>query len=355
MYLQINHVSKAFTQQAVLKDISFGVQEGSLTALLGPSGSGKTTLLRILAGLETATGGHVQIAGQTIDQVPPQSRQIGFVFQNYALFRYLTVAQNIAFGLQTQRRPKREIKERVTELLTLTGLTPLADRYPDQLSGGQKQRVAFARAIAPEPKVLFLDEPFAALDKQIRQELRGWLKQLIHKIGITSIFVTHDHEEAIETADEIVVMSDGEIKQIGTPTEIYNQPNCQFVAEFIGHSSTLKSPKLAGFTLPTTPFLAHIRPERVHVYKKSEQAHQSGALQEAVVKNVTFKGATTTVELALGNQSLLANRSVLQPNLVIGETVSVLIEQLTIFHDGINQLVYNRAPAEKKLRTLASL
>ncbi|EEI72483.1 sulfate ABC transporter, ATP-binding protein [Lentilactobacillus hilgardii ATCC 27305] len=347
MYIQINHISKAFQKkgQNVLHDISFGVKKGSLTALLGPSGSGKTTLLRILAGLETATSGNASIDGHAIESVAPQNRGIGFVFQNYALFRYLNVYQNIAFGLKTQHQPANEIKKRVTELLKLTGLTDLENRYPNQLSGGQKQRVAFARAIAPHPKVLFLDEPFAALDKQIRQELRIWLKRLIHQLGITSIFVTHDHEEAIETADEIVVMNEGYVKQIGTPNEIYNQPNCQFVAEFIGRSSVLSSPNLAGFMLPEKPFVTQIRPERVQVLKKDESTTTPGTLESATVKDVVFRGATTTVTLDLHGQSLLANRSSLKPGLVIGEHVSVLIEQLVLFKQDTSTLKKNQSPA----------
>lgn len=346
MYIQIDHICKTFQKkgQNVLHDINFGVQKGHLTALLGPSGSGKTTLLRILAGLETATSGSASIDGQSIEAIAPQDRGIGFVFQNYALFRYLTVYQNVAFGLKTQHRPAAEIKKRVNELLKLTGLADLANRYPDQLSGGQKQRVAFARAIAPHPKVLFLDEPFAALDKQIRQELRLWLKRLVHQLGITSIFVTHDHEEAIETADEIVVMNEGTVKQIGTPNEIYNQPNCEFVARFIGHSSLLNSPDLAGFMLPEKPFVTQIRPERVQVFKKGEAPTTAGTLATVTVKNVVFRGATTTVTLDLNGQSLLANRSALQPGLIIGESVSVLIEQLVLFKNGVSTIKKHQVP-----------
>lgn len=355
MYIQINHISKAFQKegQNVLHDISFGVQKGSLTALLGPSGSGKTTLLRILAGLETATAGSASIDGQAIESVAPQDRGIGFVFQNYALFRYLTVYQNIAFGLKTHHRPAGEIKQRVTDLLSLTGLSELANRYPDQLSGGQKQRVAFARAIAPHPKVLFLDEPFAALDKQIRQELRSWLKQLIHHLGITSIFVTHDHEEAIETADEIVVMNQGRVQQIGTPTDIYNQPSCQFVAEFIGHASILTSPDLNGFALPEKPFTVQVRPERVQIFKKTEQPTDTAHLTTATVQDVIFRGATMTVKLDLNGQPLLANRSALQPGLVIGERVSILIEQLVVFKHGTGILEKNQLPTTTPLKSYA--
>lgn len=336
MYLEIKKIAKNFKQQTVLKDISFGVKAGSLTALLGPSGSGKTTLLRILAGLETPTTGEVAIAGQVINHVKPQNRGIGFVFQNYALFRYLTVYDNIAFGLRTQHWSEAKIAERVTHLLAVTGLTALAQRFPNQLSGGQKQRVAFVRAIAPNPKVLFLDEPFAALDTQIRQELRGWLKQVIHQMGITSIFVTHDHTEAIEIADEIVVMNDGQVEQIGTPAEVYNQPASQFVAEFIGHSSLLKSPQLTGYHLPPAPYDVQIRPEQVTIFKKNESP-VTGPTQTAVVKHVTFCGALINVELDLNGQCLFATRQAQQAPLFTGETVQLSINRLVVFKDQVGQ------------------
>ncbi|WP_057904907.1 ABC transporter ATP-binding protein [Loigolactobacillus bifermentans] len=333
MYLEINQIAKNFKQQTVLKEISFGVKAGSLTALLGPSGSGKTTLLRILAGLETPTTGDVAIDGQVINRVKPQDRGIGFVFQNYALFRYLTVYDNIAFGLRTQHWSEDKIKARVDQLLAVTGLTALAQRYPNQLSGGQKQRVAFVRAIAPNPKVLFLDEPFAALDTQIRQELRGWLKQVIHQMGITSIFVTHDHTEAIEIADEIVVMNDGRVEQIGTPADVYNQPASQFVAEFIGHSSLLESPQLAGYQLPTAPYQVQIRPEQVAIFKKNEPT--ALPTQTATVKHVTFCGALINVELDLNGQRLFATRQAQQAPLLIGETVQLTINRLVLFKDNV--------------------
>lgn len=336
MYLEINQIAKNFKQQNVLKEISFGVKAGSLTALLGPSGSGKTTLLRILAGLETPTTGEVAIDGQVINHVKPQDRGIGFVFQNYALFRYLTVYDNIAFGLRTQHWPEAKIQERVNHLLAVTGLTALAQRYPNQLSGGQKQRVAFVRAIAPNPKVLFLDEPFAALDTQIRQELRGWLKQVIHQMGITSIFVTHDHTEAIEIADEIVVMNDGRVEQIGTPAEVYNRPASQFVAEFIGHSSLLESPQLTGYQLPQAPYQVQVRPEQVTIFKKNE-GQASLPTEVATVKHVTFCGALINVELDLNGQRLFATRQAQQAPLLIGETVQLTINRLVLFKDNVGQ------------------
>ncbi|MFC6169883.1 sulfate/molybdate ABC transporter ATP-binding protein [Loigolactobacillus jiayinensis] len=346
MYIEFKGITKQFQQRQVLNDINFGVKEGSITALLGPSGSGKTTILRILAGLETATKGSVSVAGQVVDELAPQARGIGFGFQNYALFRYLTVYENIAFGLKTQHWPATKIKQRVTELLALTELTALAQHYPQQLSGGQKQRVAFARAIAPHPKVLLLDEPFAALDTQIRRELRSWLKQLIHRVGITSIFVTHDHEEAIETADEIVVINQGAIEQIGAPTTIYNQPTSLFVAQFIGHSSQLLSPNLQGFKLPVRQsFKAYIRPEQVQVFRQNEQPPTTGTLERAFVVNTTFSGAVVSVALKWHGQALMANRSPLQAPLHHGEAVLIFIQQALIFTDGKSELQRNLQPA----------
>ena len=201
-YVELKGVNKSFGDFKASKDISFGIQKGRLIGLLGPSGSGKTTILRMLAGLETADSGDIIIDGKVVNDVPASQRGIGFVFQNYALFRYMTVWDNIAFGLQVQKWPKEKIRARVEEMLELVGLSQFAKRFPNQLSGGQRQRVAFARALAPNPQLLLLDEPFAAVDAKVRKELRSWLRQMISTVGVTSIFVTHDQDEAIEVADE---------------------------------------------------------------------------------------------------------------------------------------------------------
>ena len=195
MYVEMKHINKNFGDYEAAKDINFGIEKGKLVALLGPSGSGKTTILRMIAGLETQDSGDLVIEGTVVNDIPAGKRGIGFVFQNYALFRYMTVQQNIAFGLEVQKKPKQEIAARVEELIRLVGLEGMEKRYPDQLSGGQRQRVAFARALAPNPQLLLLDEPFAAIDAKVRKELRAWLKQMIAKVGITSIFVTHDQDE----------------------------------------------------------------------------------------------------------------------------------------------------------------
>jgi sulfate transport system ATP-binding protein len=241
MSITIQNVSKTFGAFKALQNVNLKVASGSLTALLGPSGSGKTTLLRIVAGLESvdeASGGEIHFDNEQVTANPVNRRKVGFVFQHYALFRHMTVFENIAFGLtvkpRQERLPKAEIKERVFELLKLIQLEQLADRFPSQLSGGQRQRVALARALAIQPKVLLLDEPFGALDAQVRTELRRWLRHLHDTIHVTSLFVTHDQEEALEVADSIVVMNKGQIEQVGAPNEVFQNPATEFVMKFLG-------------------------------------------------------------------------------------------------------------------------
>ncbi|MCI9313520.1 MAG: ATP-binding cassette domain-containing protein [Lachnospiraceae bacterium] len=233
MYLEMKNIYKTFDGFHASNDVNFSVKKGDLAALLGPSGSGKTTILRMIAGLDTPDSGDIIIDNTRVNSLPGNKRGIGFVFQNYALFRYMTVADNIAFGLEVQKKSKAEIRERVEELLELISMKDLGKRYPHQLSGGQRQRVAFARALAPNPLLLLLDEPFAAIDAKVRRELRTWLKDMIGKVGITSIFVTHDQEEAMEVADTIIVTNQGRVEQIGTPEEICLHPQTDFVADFI--------------------------------------------------------------------------------------------------------------------------
>ncbi len=238
MAIQVSGITKQFGSYRALDSVDLEVRSGELLALLGPSGSGKTTLLRIMAGLESPDAGSLQLNGEEALGLKPRDRQVGFVFQHYALFRHMTVFDNVAFGLKVrprdQRLPNAEIKRRVTELLELVQLGHFADRYPAQLSGGQRQRVALARALAIEPKVLLLDEPFGALDAKVRKELRRWLRKLHDEIHITSVFVTHDQEEALELADRVVVMSQGRIEQIGSPADVYDNPASAFVYEFLG-------------------------------------------------------------------------------------------------------------------------
>jgi sulfate transport system ATP-binding protein len=235
----IEHLTKRFGTFTAVDDVTFAAEEGKITALLGPSGSGKSTVLRMMAGLEDPDGGRIWVDGEEQTAKTPQERRLGFVFQHYALFRHMTVRQNVAFGLSVRKAPKAEQRSRVDELLELVGLRYFAERYPDQLSGGQRQRVALARALAPRPKVLLLDEPFGALDARVRQELRRWLDNLHRELGVTSLLVTHDQEEALELANEVVVMRQGRVEQIGAAEDIYNRPGTPFVAGFVGASNVL--------------------------------------------------------------------------------------------------------------------
>ncbi|HEV3053434.1 MAG TPA: TOBE-like domain-containing protein [Solirubrobacteraceae bacterium] len=240
MRIDVHDVGKRFGDFAALSDVTLEVPEGSLTALLGPSGSGKSTLLRIIAGLEQPDSGEVLIDGTEVTGARPQDRGIGFVFQHYAAFAHMSVRNNVAFGLQIRKRPKDEINSRVDELLALVGLTKWAAQYPHQLSGGQRQRMALARALAIEPRVLLLDEPFGALDATVRAELRQWLRRLHDEQGVTTVLVTHDQEEAMEVADRIAVMNAGRIEQVGSPREIYDQPANDFVMGFVGPVSRIE-------------------------------------------------------------------------------------------------------------------
>jgi sulfate transport system ATP-binding protein len=235
------HITKSFGEFEAIHDVSLEIPSGSLTALLGPSGSGKSTLLRVIAGLEAPDTGNVVIDDVDATGLPPQKRGIGFVFQHYAAFKHMTVFQNVAFGLSVRKRPKAEIEERVNELLGIVGLAGYAKRYPSQLSGGQRQRMALARALAVEPSVLLLDEPFGALDAKVRAELRSWLRRLHDEVHVTTVLVTHDQEEAMEVADLIAVMNEGRIEQVGAPRDLYERPANDFVMEFLGPVTRLGS------------------------------------------------------------------------------------------------------------------
>ena len=241
MSILVQDISKRFGDFQAVDRVSLAVESDSLVALLGPSGSGKSTLLRIMAGLETPDCGQVWIENEDATYRSVQERQIGFVFQHYALFKHLTIRQNIGFGLNIRKVPKSQVKQKVDELLELIQLRGLGDRYPSQLSGGQRQRVALARSLAAQPKTLLLDEPFGALDAKVRKELRTWLRDLHDQVHVTTIFVTHDQEEAMEVADRVVIMNNGKVEQIGTPAEIYDSPASEFVMRFIGETNIISS------------------------------------------------------------------------------------------------------------------
>jgi sulfate transport system ATP-binding protein len=239
MGIQVHGIGKRFGDFVALDNVDLSMRTGALTALLGPSGGGKSTLLRIIAGLEKPDTGSVEIDGEDATRLPPRRRNVGFVFQHYAAFTHLSVYRNVAFGLEIRKRPRAEIRQRVHELLELVHLEQFADRLPAQLSGGQRQRMALARALAVEPKVLLLDEPFGALDAKVRKELRDWLRRLHDEVHVTTVFVTHDQEEALEVSDEIVVINGGRIEQVGKPDELYDKPANPFVMSFLGPVTTL--------------------------------------------------------------------------------------------------------------------
>jgi sulfate transport system ATP-binding protein len=273
-------VTKRFGEFTALEDVSIEVPAGSLTALLGPSGSGKSTLLRVIAGLERPDAGRVVIEGEDMTRRPAQKRGVGFVFQHYAAFKHMTVRENVAFGLRIRKRPRAEIRARVTELLDLVQLAGLAGRYPAQLSGGQRQRMALARALAVEPKVLLLDEPFGALDARVRKELRAWLRRLHDEMHVTTIFVTHDQEEAMELADQIVLMNSGHVEQVGGPRELYEEPENEFVMTFVGPVNRLGD--------------EFVRPHDIEL-----RLEPNGESERATVERVIHLGFEVRVELTL--------------------------------------------------------
>jgi sulfate transport system ATP-binding protein len=316
MGITVQHATKRFGDFTALDDVSIEVDSGSLTALLGPSGSGKSTLLRVIAGLERADAGRVVISGRDATALPAHRREVGFVFQHYAAFKHMTVAKNVAFGLAIRKRPKAEIRRRVAELLELVQLDGLAERYPSQLSGGQRQRMALARALAVEPDVLLLDEPFGALDARVRKDLRAWLRRLHDEVHVTTVIVTHDQEEAMEVADNIVLMNHGRVEQVGEPRELYERPANEFVMGFVGPVNRLG--------------LAWVRPHDIEL-----TLDEAPGTQPAVVDRVLHLGFEVRVELRLASgESLVAQmtrgeeeRLGVQP----GSTVHLLPRRETVF------------------------
>ena len=303
MSIEVRDVSKTFGHFQALSDINLTVGTGELVALLGPSGSGKTTLLRIIAGLEFATHGSILFSGEDASAKDARARRVGFVFQHYALFRHMSIFENVAFGLRVRPRATRpskaEIKNRVLELLQLVQLEGLAERYPSQLSGGQRQRVALARALAVEPSVLLLDEPFGALDARVRQELRTWLRHLHDDLHITSVFVTHDQEEALEVADRVVVMNHGKIEQVGTPDDVYEQPANPFVMNFLGSVNVFHGRAHPDAPLPLTPPapVSYVRPHEMDITRQTS----GGDSMEVVVGRIHAVGPTVRLELVPGS------------------------------------------------------
>ena len=330
-YVELRNINKHYGDFQASKDINISIPRGRLVALLGPSGSGKTTILRMIAGLEHPDSGEILIDGKVVNDVPGSERGIGFVFQSYALIRYMTVYDNIAFGLRVKKRPEKEIRERVTELLKLIGCEGLEKRFPSQLSGGQRQRVAFARALAPSPQLLLLDEPFAAIDAKIRLELRTWLREMITRLQITSIFVTHDQDEAIEVADDIVVTNQGRVEQSGTPRELYVNPQTPFVVRFIGNSTPVENyDQFQYFEQRGNATTAILRPEYISVYKKGENLQYSKSAEEGVVEDIIFRGSNLEIKVRLHGNLLSSIRSINEPLIEVGETVDVFIYRLFV-------------------------
>ncbi|NMO96126.1 sulfate/molybdate ABC transporter ATP-binding protein [Paenibacillus lemnae] len=344
MHIQVRNLDKHFGSFHAVKDVSFDIEKGHLIGLLGPSGGGKTSILRMLAGLESPDSGEIAFHGQVVNDIPPQERGIGFVFQNYALFKHMTVFDNIAFGLKVKKAPKSKIKERVMELVELTGLKGFEKRYPHQLSGGQRQRVAFARALAPEPQLLLLDEPFAAIDAKIRQELRSWLRELIERVGITSIFVTHDQDEAIEVADEIMIINQGRVEQKGTPWDIYKEPKTPFVATFIGESTMVEEASvLKGFDGAGSRGQARalIRPEYIELGHEQDFPILS-ATEEGIVRHLHFRGSEWLVEVEVKGRKLVTYRSLEKDTLQPGQEIRVLIHRAYLFNEEDSWIEENR-------------
>ncbi len=341
-YVELRHLEKHFKDFHASKDININISKGKLVALLGPSGSGKTTILRMIAGLETPDSGDIILDGKVVNNIPGSERGIGFVFQNYALFRYMTVYDNIAFGLRVKKTKESEIKERVSELLKLIGCEGLEKRYPSQLSGGQRQRVAFARALAPSPQLLLLDEPFAAIDAKVRVELRTWLREMISRLGITSIFVTHDQDEAIEVADEIIVTNQGRVEQKGTPRELYSRPATPFVAQFIGNSIQIKNyADFNCFEQRSPDSTAVLRPEFISVLKKNETQQFSTSADEGVVEDIIFRGSSIELRVRIHGVLLSASRSVNDTPVEVGEKVDVFVYRMYVIDGDTITLVDN--------------
>ena len=315
-FLQINNISKTFGSTTAVKDFNLTIEKGELVSFLGPSGCGKTTTLRMVAGFEVPSGGHIVINNEDITNTPPNQRDVGMVFQSYALFPNMTVSDNIGFGLKVAKKSTEETKNRVAEMLELINMPEYGDRYPSQLSGGQQQRVALARALALRPEVLLLDEPLSALDAKIRVSLRSEIRSIQQKLGITAIYVTHDQEEALSISDRVVVMYEGQMEQVGTPFEIYNFPLTAFVASFVGTLNAVEAvvidPNANTLRVDGVPLQAAkgleqhqsgdkiiiaIRPERFSFASEQKKAN----MLDATIENITFLGSIVRIQVTMGN------------------------------------------------------
>jgi sulfate transport system ATP-binding protein len=360
--IELRNISKKFGEVAAVRNVTFQVNEGELMALLGPSGGGKTTVLRMIAGLEMPTSGDVLIRGKRVNDLSVQERNIGFVFQNYALFKNMNVFKNIAFGLKIKKWKKADIEARVCELLELLGLQGMEKRYPHQLSGGQRQRVAIARALAPNPGVLLLDEPFGAVDAKIRQELREWLVRLHHELNVTTIFVTHDQEEALELSNRIVIFSRGMLEQVGTPREVYEQPANEFVARFIGVMNVLEPEVKSGVARIGElefPARGQADGQRLRIgfrpYAVQISSDLTAYRYHAVLRHTYFLGVMLRVELELPSglviRARMSKEDYAREGLCDGREVSFQIRQFRVLASDEaelppeNEFTYQEPPA----------
>lgn len=345
--ITVKNLTKNFGEFVAIKNVNFIANEGELVTLLGPSGSGKSTILRIIAGLESPDTGQIFFGENNITQVPSRKRNIGFVFQHYALFKHMTVEKNIAFGLEIKKRKKCEIQNRVKELIYLVNLNGYENQYPHQLSGGQRQRVALARALAPEPAILLLDEPFGALDAKVRENLAVWLKNLHHKINLTSIFVTHDQNEAIKIADKIVAINRGQVEQIGTSKEIYENPESKFVASFIGKTNVISGTVNGNYffienlpknhpikllkTVEDGPTVLLVRPEDIIISKKLKpDVPLSGYITE-----IKYCGGVFEINISLQDLKIKSTKEknfLLNSGVKIGDDVNIGISHYKVFN-----------------------
>lgn len=343
--IKVEKLSKRFGDFEAVADVDFAVKQGELAALLGPSGSGKSTILRIAAGLEKPDSGRVYLTGEDVTEELAQNRNIGFVFQHYALFKHMTVTENIAFGMKVRKMPASNIKNKVAELMDLVKLTGYENHYPAHLSGGQRQRVALARALAPEPRVLLLDEPFGALDAKVRENLAEWLRNLHRQVSLTTILVTHDQKEAIEIADRIIVINRGKVEQMGTPREVYEQPESKFVASFIGHTNVLMGIN----NLPDPfdePAVVLVRPEDISVSREPIPAEHSLKVR---VEHVFYRGNFYEIMMSSEEcqfRAVLGKKDYDQYNFTVNETVFASFRDYKFFNAPEGEIEIRRKLAQ---------
>ena len=330
--ISLNHIKKVYPGDIeVISDLNLQIKDKEFVVLVGPSGCGKSTTLRMIAGLEEISDGEMYIGDRKVNDVAPKDRDIAMVFQNYALYPHMTVYKNMAFALKLRKTPKDEIDRKVHEAAKVLDIEHLLNRKPKQLSGGQRQRVAFARALAPNPQLLLLDEPFAAIDAKVRQELRSWLKEMISKLGVTSIFVTHDQDEAIEVADEIIITNRGHIEQMGTPIEIYRHPQTAFTASFFGQTSVLADyQKYYTFQRMDGVEKAIVRPEFLKITRKNEVQKYGSSASKGVVERTSFRGDWIELAVRVHGDLLIAKRDLEEEPITVGETVDVFLYRLFV-------------------------